>query len=212
MQQGVYTIMSTCRACGGAGSVIKEPCRKCSGLGVQRKPKSVAVNIPPGVDTGVNLRLAGEGDCGLRGAPAGNLFVRINVEADPFFERDGTDIHVKVPLSISQAVMGATISVPTVKGEADVVVPPGTQPGDTVVLRGKGVRRLGASSSGNMVVHLQLQVPKPPLSVKAKELLTALEAELKGSSGASSGTASASWAKSLADTLGRIRKGMGGAK
>lgn len=220
MQQGVYTFMSTCRACGGQGTMIKNPCKKCGGMGVQRKPKSITVNIPPGVDSGINLRMAGEGDTGLRGAPAGHLFVRINVEPDPFFQREGADIHVKVPLSITQAALGASITVPTVKGEEKVSVPAGTQPGDVVTLRGKGVRRLGSSSSGNQVVHLELQVPKT-LTPKMKQLLQDLESEMKGgsSSGSSSssssgsgaygtGTESSAYTKLFQDTLGRIKKAM----
>ncbi len=206
VQSGMMMMTSTCRKCGGAGSVIRSPCRSCGGAGVARKPKTVQINVPAGVDTGMNLRLSGEGDAGERGGAAGHFYVRVAVEEDPFFKREGTDIHVDFPISFSQAALGATVSVPTVKGEAEVAVPPGSQPGDRLTLRGKGVRRVGGmpSSGGNQIVHLRVDVPRN-LTEKQRELLVAL-AEEDGKAGTAATGSFASGFKSLLEaTLRRVR-------
>ena len=132
-------MQSPCNTCRGTGSVIKDPCPSCSGQGRVTETKTVDVKIPPGVDTGINLRVGGQGDDGLRGGPAGDLYVEVVVKQDPFFERDDTDVHVEIPISISQAILGDKISLPTLKGEVDLKVPVGTQPGDRVVLRNRGI-------------------------------------------------------------------------
>ncbi len=204
VQSGMMMMASTCRKCGGAGAVVKNPCRTCAGAGTARKLKTVQINVPAGVDTGMNLRLSGEGDAGERGGAPGHFFVRIGVEEDPFFKREGADVHVEVPLSFSQAALGATLSVPTVKGAVDVRVPPGTQPGDKQTLRGKGVRRVGGmpSGGGNQIVHFRVDVPRT-LSPKARELLTAL-AEEDGKAAGPTGGFAASWKALLDATLRRV--------
>ena len=192
MQSGMMMMSTTCRKCGGEGSVIKHPCRPCGGTGATRKSKTVTINVPAGVEGGTNLRLSGEGDAGERGGPAGHFYVRVQVEDDPFFKRQGTDVHVDLPITFSQAALGATIAVPTVKGEAEVRVPAGTQPGDTTTLRGKGIRRVGGmpSSAGNQVVHFRVEVPRV-LTDKMRGALEeiAREEEAAGKGGGTGGGA-----------------------
>jgi molecular chaperone DnaJ len=208
VQSGMMMMSSTCRRCSGAGTVIKNPCKSCSSSGTTRKPKTVQINVPAGVDTGMNLRLTGEGDAGDRGGAAGHFYVRINVTDDPFFKREGLDIHVEVPLSLSQAALGASLSVPTVKGAVDVRVPAGTQAGDRMTLRGKGVRRVGGASSGggNQVIHFRVEVPRN-LSPRARELLTELSVEEGKAAGGATETGggfAASWKALLDATLRRV--------
>lgn len=159
-QQGFFTMAIPCAACGGSGQTIANPCRSCSGNGVQKERRTVQVTVPPGVDSGVNLRLPNQGDKGRRGGPAGHMYVTIQVRPDPFFRRDGADVHVELPLKLSQAVLGDHVTIPTLTGEAELKVPPGTQPADTLVMRNKGIRRLNSSSHGHQYVHFKLQIPK----------------------------------------------------
>jgi len=221
VQNGMYTVLTTCRKCGGAGKTIKNPCRPCGGAGAVRKSKQVTVTVPPGVDTGMNLRLAGEGDVGERGAPAGHLFVRVAVEPDDYFQRSGNDVHVRVPIHFSLAALGGEVPVPTLKGEVQLKVPAGSQPGDKLLLRGKGIKSLATGSTGNQIVHLDVEVPLPAaLSPRQKELLQQLREEDKaiaakaaGGAGASAGASArgsegggpaASWSGRLRDILTRI--------
>eukprot|EP01138_Halocafeteria_seosinensis_P005874 gb/GECG01006005.1/.p1 GENE.gb/GECG01006005.1/~~gb/GECG01006005.1/.p1 ORF type:complete len:522 (+),score=69.04 gb/GECG01006005.1/:1-1566(+) len=176
MQNGYFQVSTTCRACGGEGMSIQNPCGTCRGIGAVDEKESVEVTVPPGVDTGVNMRLAGKGDAGERGGPSGHLFVKIRVKPDPFFEREGADVHVNVPISVSQAILGSTMSVPTVKGEVELKIPPGSQPNDRLVLRGRGIRMLNTHSYGNQYVHLKVQIPKS-LSKRQRELVEEFAAE-----------------------------------
>ena len=171
VKRGFMYMQSPCNTCRGTGSVIKDPCPSCSGQGRVTETKTVDVKIPPGVDTGINLRVGGQGDDGLRGGPAGDLYVEVVVKQDPFFERDDTDVHVEIPISISQAILGDKISLPTLKGEVDLKVPVGTQPGDRVVLRNRGIPVLnGGGRRGHQYVHFNVVVPKK-LSERQRELL-----------------------------------------
>jgi molecular chaperone DnaJ len=223
MQSGMMMMSTTCRRCGGEGSIIKNPCRPCSGAGVVRKPKTVTINVPAGVEAGTNLRLSGEGDAGERGAPAGHFYVRVNVEEDPFFKRQGTDVLVELPITFAQAALGATVAVPTVKGEAEVRVPPGTQPGDTTVLRGKGIRRVGGmpSSAGNQVITFKVEVPRV-LSEKMRAVLEELVKEEQATGAAAGaaaggaaaaagglGTFSAAWRSLVSNTIDRVKTATG---
>jgi molecular chaperone DnaJ len=209
MQNGMYTVLTTCRKCSGAGTIIKNPCRLCSGSGTVRKPKTVTVTVPAGVDTGMNLRLAGEGDAGEQGAPSGHLYVRISIEPDDFFERSGTDVHIRVPIHFSLAALGGEVPVPTLKGEVQLKVPPGSQPGDKLVLRGKGIKSLSSGTIGNQIVHLEVEVPSlSSLSSRQKELLQQLREEdllqaAKKTKGNEKGSAN-SWSQKLGRILNRI--------
>lgn len=200
MQNGFFAALVTCRACGGEGVTIKNPCKTCSGSGTVRKPRTVQVAVPPGVDTGVTMRLPGQGDAGERGGSPGHLYVNLAVEPDPFFSRDGADIHVTVPISMTQAVLGCTLTVPTIRGEVDLTIPSGSQPSDKLLMRGRGVRRLDGGTSGNQYVHLRVEIPKK-LTSKQKELIQEFAT--------TDGTSNASDQKSkgfLAETIERIKR------
>ena len=127
-QQGFFTIERTCHTCGGLGKIIKDPCRNCSGTGRTRKEKNLQVNIPAGVEDGTRIRLAGEGEMGMRGAAAGDLYVFISVKPHRFFQRDGMDLKCRVPIAMTTAAMGGSVEVPTIDAKRNkVTVPPATQ-------------------------------------------------------------------------------------
>ena len=176
MRQGFFVVNTTCQKCGGAGTVIKNPCRKCNAEGVVLKRKTVKVNVPPGVDSGINMRMSGQGHAGQMGGRHGDLYVSLQVEPDPFFHRDGVDITVEIPITISQAILGTTVNVPTIKGEVELKVPAGTQPKDKLVMRGRGLPRLGGGSRGNQYVTFNIEIPKK-LTAKQEELIKAFAEE-----------------------------------
>jgi molecular chaperone DnaJ len=176
-QQGFFTIEQTCRACQGAGRVIENPCRACGGQGRARREKTLSVNIPPGVEDGIRIRLAGEGEVGVRGASAGDLFIFITVAPHRIFQRDGANIHCRVPISFTTAALGGTIEVPSVDGSrARVTVPPGTQSGHQFRLRGKGMSVLRSAARGDMFVEAVVETPVN-LTKRQQELLRELEKE-----------------------------------
>jgi len=161
MARGFFIQQSTCSRCGGSGRIVKNPCSTCDGSGRIRGKRSVNVIIPPGVDTGDSLRVPFKGNAGLRGGQAGNLYVKVRVNEDKYFHRDGGDLHVVAPITFAQAVLGGDIKVKTVDGEEEVKVAAGTQPDDQVVLKNLGVPGFGRNGKqrGNQVVHLKLVVP-----------------------------------------------------
>jgi molecular chaperone DnaJ len=176
-QQGFFTIEQTCRACQGAGRVIENPCRACGGQGRTRREKTLSVNIPPGVEDGIRIRLAGEGEVGVRGASAGDLFIFITVAPHRIFQRDGANIHCRVPISFTTAALGGTIEVPSVDGSrARVTVPAGTQSGHQFRLRGKGMSVLRSAARGDMFVEAIVETPVN-LTKRQQELLRELEKE-----------------------------------
>ena len=157
--QGFLMISTTCPMCRGEGEVIRNPCETCQGSGVEMVEETLQVAIPAGVEDGSTLRLTGRGESAGRGR-AGNLYVVIRVKPDPRFERDGADLHAEVPVTFPQAALGDTINVPLLDGsESAVTIASGAQPGDTVVLRGKGLPHLQERGTGDLVVHLKLVVP-----------------------------------------------------
>jgi molecular chaperone DnaJ len=203
MQSGFFAASATCRRCGGEGTIISNPCKTCSGRGVTKKQRTVQVVVPPGVDTGTNLRVPGQGHAGPGGG-AGHLYVTLEVTPDPFFERDDADVHVTIPITVAQAVLGATVTVPTVRGEVELKIPPGTQPSDKLAIRGRGLPRLNGGPAGNQYVHLKVLIPKS-LTKEQRELLekyAALDAD--GAAAASTDAGSAS--SFLKSTLERIRR------
>jgi molecular chaperone DnaJ len=143
---------------------------------VEVKDKEVTVSIPPGIDTGMNIRLAGQGAEGDPGAPSGNLLVQVIVDPDDYFERDGFDVHTEVPISVTQAILGGTVDVRTLSGEVEVKIPKGCQPDTKLMLRGKGIQELRGTRKGNQVVHLKLQIPKE-ISPRQEELLREFDEE-----------------------------------
>ena len=169
---GFFSISQTCRECGGAGRVIKNLCTKCGGTGKVRVKRKIKVKIPAGVDTGVRLRVAQEGDSGEKGGPRGDLYVVIYVKEHPFFLRRGNDIYCTVKVSFTQAVFGSETEVPTVEGKVKMTLPAGTQSGKVFRLRGKGVPDLfSGSGKGDQLVKINVEVPTR-LTNEQKRLLT----------------------------------------
>ncbi|KPK01521.1 MAG: molecular chaperone DnaJ [Nitrospira bacterium SG8_35_4] len=178
LQQGFFTIARTCGNCGGEGKVITEPCNKCRGQGKERKEKSVSLKIPAGVDTGIRLRVTGEGEAGTHGGPPGDLYVVIDVTPHPFFKRKDNDLLCEVPISFVQATMGGDVEVPTIDGSEHIRIPSGTPSGRVFHLRGKGIPKLGGFGKGDQFVTVFIDVPKK-LTPRQKELLREF-AEISG--------------------------------
>ena len=177
---GFFQIQQTCPACGGAGEVIADPCGSCRGEGRVRETRTIQVTVPAGVDTGMNLRLGGQGDVGRHRGPNGNLYVSVQVHNHEFFRRDGDKVYVDLPVSFTEAILGSTVDMPTLKGEVELAVKPGTQPGDQVVLRRHGVQRLNSGGDrGPLYVTFKVQLPSR-LTPRQKELLEEFEAEERG--------------------------------
>jgi molecular chaperone DnaJ len=170
LQQGFFRMARTCDRCGGLGQSLKRACNECRGKGRTEIVQSLTVRIPAGVDTGVRLRLQGEGEAGYDGGPAGDLFVVVFVKDHPLFERDGADLHCEVPVSIAQAALGCEIEVPSLEGKEKVELKPGTQSGDLVRRRGRGLPRLGGGPRGDIIARIFVEVPTK-LSAKQRELL-----------------------------------------
>jgi molecular chaperone DnaJ len=158
--QGFLMIQTTCPVCRGNGRVIRKACPTCDGQGFEAQEETLQVTIPAGVEDGSTLRLANRGEAGVRGGPAGNLFVVLRVQEDERFERNGTDLHTEVSVSFPQMALGGRVKVPTLTGEAEVDVRGGSQPGDTVTLRGQGMPSLEGRGHGDIVAHFKLVVPK----------------------------------------------------
>ena len=174
-QQGFFTIQQTCAACQGAGRIIEHPCKACGGQGRTRREKTLSVNIPPGVEDGTRIRLAGEGEAGIRGAPTGDLYIFITVAPHRIFQRDGANIFCRVPISITTAALGGSIEVPTVDGSRTrVTVPAGTQSGHQFRLKSKGMSVLRSAARGDMFIEAIVEIPVN-LSKRQQELLREFE-------------------------------------
>jgi molecular chaperone DnaJ len=167
-----------CPKCDGRGKTISSPCSKCSGKGRIRVTKSIAVDIPAGIDNGQTLRVSGQGDAGVNGGPSGNLNVTVQVKAHEVFQRDGFDIHCEIPITYMQAVLGDEITVPTIDGNVKYTVTEGTQTGTIFRLRGKGIKKLHRSDRGDQYVKINVEVPKN-LTKHQKDLLKSFEASLE---------------------------------
>ncbi len=174
-QQGFFTVERTCPGCRGAGQVIDKPCPGCNGTGRTQKEKALSVKIPPGVEDGTRIRLSGEGEAGLNGAPGGDLYIFLSVSQHHLFQREQSDIFCKVPMSMTAAALGGVVEVPTIDGgKAKVNVPSGTQTGQQFRLRGKGMSVLNARQRGDMYVESRIETPVN-LSRKQRELLQEFE-------------------------------------
>jgi molecular chaperone DnaJ len=159
--QGFFSIQQPCPECGGQGSVIEEPCPTCSGSGITQESKRYRVNIPAGVHDGSRIRLAGKGEAGYRGGPRGDLYVTTRVAPSPVFrQRPDGNLDVDLPVSVTEAIQGATIEVPTLNGSKRIRIPPGTQHGSTQRLKGEGPPRTSGSGRGDIHYRVQLQVPR----------------------------------------------------
>lgn len=167
--QGAFGFSEPCTECRGSGSIIEEPCTECKGTGVTTRTRTINVRIPPGVENGQRIRLAGQGEAGLRGAPSGDLFVTVHVKPDKVFGRDGDDLTVTVPVSFSELALGSTLSVPTLEGKVGVRVPKGTSDGRILRVRGRGVPKR-SGGHGDLLVTVKVAVP-PKLEGEAAEAL-----------------------------------------
>ena len=173
---GVFRLQTTCPACRGAGTVIRDRCPACGGEGVTQERAARKVTIPAGVDRDVRVRLAGEGEPGAAGGPPGDCYCVIEIEDHPFLVREGKDLHCEVPVSFTQAALGATVDVPTLDGAKPLEIARGTQPGDVIRVRGLGMPEVRGRGIGDLHVHVHVEVPKS-LSPRAEELLRELAAE-----------------------------------
>ena len=159
-QQGFFTIERTCAACSGIGETISDPCRPCQGQGRINKPKKLSVNVPAGVDNGTRIRLSGEGEAGARGSGAGDLYIFIDIKEHSFFQRDGKDTFIEVPVSLIDAVLGNSIQVPCVDGsKAKMNLSAGTQSGSRLRMKGKGMPALRGGSRGDQYVEINVETP-----------------------------------------------------
>ena len=176
-QQGFFAIERTCPACSGRGEVIDNPCAACAGSGRVTRERSLSVNIPAGVEDGTRIRLAGEGEAGLRGGPAGDLYIFLALKPHPFFQRDGADLFCRVPISMVQAALGGEFGVHTVDGgEERVKVPEGTQSGKQFKLKSKGMPILRSRERGDLYIQANVETPQN-LTRRQRELLTEFDAE-----------------------------------
>lgn len=172
-QQGFFNVMRTCPNCGGKGQIIKNPCKNCQGAGRVEKEKIIEVKIPAGVETGSRLRVSGEGEAGINGGQAGDLFIVIHVAEHEIFERQGANLYSAVPVSFAQAALGAEIEVKTLDGEENLKIPAGTQTGTVFRLKSKGMPALGGRGKGDLFVAVTLITPKS-LNKEQRKLLEQL--------------------------------------
>ena len=175
---GVMQSQQPCSYCGGRGTIIKNPCRTCRGTGKTGARKTLEVRIPAGIDDDQNIALRGQGNAGSNGGPAGDVIVHVTVKPDPVFERDGFDVWVHEPITFSQAVLGAEITVPTVDGKVAYTIPEGTQSGTRFRLRGKGIQYLNGRGRGDQYVVVDVEIPKK-LTKAQRDALKAFEDTLK---------------------------------
>ena len=174
-QQGFFTVERTCPTCAGAGQIVKNPCRTCQGAGRVEKERQLSVNIPAGVETGTRIRLAGEGEAGMRGGPSGDLYIFIEVREHALFQRDGTNLFCRIPVSIATAALGGEVEVPTIDGgRSRVRIPEGAQTGKQMRLRNKGMPALRGGGNGDMLIELAVETPVN-LTARQKEILREFE-------------------------------------
>ena len=176
-QQGFFLVERTCPTCGGAGRVIRNPCRVCHGQGTVQRERTLQVAIPAGVEDGTRIRLAGEGEAGGQGAPPGDLYVHVALRPHPIFERDGANLALRMPIRMSQAALGAEVEVPVIDGtRVKVKIPAGTQTGEQVRVRGKGFSVLRSAVRGDLYIQVLVETPQH-LTRRQRELLEEFEAE-----------------------------------
>jgi molecular chaperone DnaJ len=168
--QGFLTVSQTCGQCRGEGRVIEHPCQTCRGLGQVKAERTLTVKVPPGVESGARLKLAGEGEAGVRGGPPGDLYVVITVQEHPIFVRHGDDLYCEIPINFTQAALGAQIEIPTISGRATLKIPPGSQTGAELRIKGKGFPNVRGYGRGDLVVRIFVEVPTH-LTAKQRELL-----------------------------------------
>jgi len=174
VSQGFFSIQQTCPTCHGGGKVVSDPCHACEGAGRVRKHKTLSVKIPPGVDQDDRIRLAGEGEAGVNGGPAGDLYVVVQIKPHAVFQREGADLHCEMPISFATAALGGEIEIPTLDGQAKIRIPAETQTGQVFRLRNKGIRPVRGSVTGDLYCHVAVETPVK-LTARQKELLREFE-------------------------------------
>jgi molecular chaperone DnaJ len=178
MRQGFFSVQQTCPHCNGSGKIIPDPCTSCHGQGKIKHQKTLEVKIPAGIDDGMRIRSTGNGEPGTNGGPAGDLYIEIRLKKHDIFERDGDDLHCQVPISFTTASLGGEIDVPTLDGKAAIDIPEGTQAGKQFRLRGKGIRGMRTSQSGDLYCHILVETPVK-LTEHQRKLMRELDESLK---------------------------------
>ena len=176
--QGFFSMQQTCPKCRGTGKYIPKPCKSCHGTGKIKEQKTLEIKIPAGIDDGMRVRSVGNGEPGINGGPSGDLYVEVHVKDHPVFERDGSDLHIQMPISFATATLGGEIEVPTLGGRVELTIPEGTQTGKTFRLRNKGIKQLRSALLGDLYVHVLLETPVK-LSDEQKDLLQQFDQSLK---------------------------------
>ena len=174
VRQAIFQLQQTCPTCHGSGKQIKDPCTSCRGEGRVKTTKTVEVNIPAGIDDGQRIRLSGEGEPGQHGAPSGDLYVVVHVKAHKTFERNGLDLHCELPISFATAALGGEVEVPTLEGKVKLTIPKETQTGRRMRVKGKGIKSLRSSATGDLYCHVLVETPVN-LTDRQKELLEEFE-------------------------------------
>ena len=200
MQQGFFSIQQTCPNCRGSGKVVSSPCSTCHGQGRVKHTKTLSVKVPAGVDEGDQIRLAGEGEAGENGGPAGDLYVQVRLKPHDLFKRDGDDLHCEMPCSFVTATLGGEVEVPTLDGRANLKIPAGTQTGKVFRLRAKGVTNVRNGHVGDLFCHISIETPVN-LSKRQKELLQEFDTLLR-EGGARHSPREQSWMEKLKGFLG----------
>lgn len=180
MQQGFFSVQQTCPHCRGQGKIISNPCKSCHGTGVQEEQKTLSVKVPPGVDTGDRIRLAGEGEAGMQGGPSGDLYVQVSVKEHAIFVRDGKNLYCDVPITLVDAALGGEMEVPTLDGRVKLKIPAETQTGKLFRLRAKGVAPVRGGAAGDLMCRVVVETPVN-LNKRQKELLQEFQGSLDAS-------------------------------
>jgi len=178
LRQGFFSIQQTCPHCHGSGRIIPDPCLTCNGAGKVKKQRTLEVKIPPGINEGMRIRSVGNGEPGTNGGPPGDLYIEIRIKQHEIFERDGDDLHCTVPITLTLAALGGSITVPTLSGKAEIELPDGTQHGKTFRLRGKGIKGVRSSYPGDLYCHVTVETPVR-LTEHQRKLMKELDESLK---------------------------------
>ncbi|MCO5976473.1 molecular chaperone DnaJ [Ideonella oryzae] len=178
MRQGFFSVQQSCPHCHGTGKIIPEPCTSCNGAGKIKRQKTLEVKIPAGINEGMRIRSAGNGEPGSNGGPPGDLYIEIRIKPHDIFERDGDDLHCTIPVSVTTAALGGSVEVPTLSSTLEIELPEGTQHGKTFRLRGKGIKGIRSSYPGDLYCHITLETPVK-LTEHQRKLLKELDESLK---------------------------------
>lgn len=197
MQQGFFSIQQTCPKCHGTGKMVKDPCHDCHGAGRVKGSKTLQVKIPAGIDEGDRIRLAGEGERGQGGGPAGDLYVQIHIKPHTVFQREGDDLHCEMPIGFATAALGGEIEIPTLDGAAKIKIPAETQSGKVFRLRGKGIKGVRSSYPGDLMCHVVVETPVN-LTARQRELLKEFD-DINRSDEASHSPRAKSWMDKMKD-------------